>query len=140
MESKEIFAVILATLGIILVIGVLSLITKKDTETEQDPIPETTEITTPEPIYLQTDIWDQLREQNATTVTTDTTASAGSDMTGTETAALPEGTETAVTGFSDGNTVVTESAVIEGTDTTAAAEMTADTTVQTQQSYVLVLP
>ena len=45
MESKEIYTVLLAALGIILVIGILSLVTKPDSDTQQDSMPAITNAT-----------------------------------------------------------------------------------------------
>ena len=43
MESKEIYAVILAALGIVLVIGILSMITKSVNPEQQESIPVATD-------------------------------------------------------------------------------------------------
>lgn len=81
MESKEIFAVILAALGIIIVISILSMVTKNGRSGEQSSEPEITQLTQQEPVYLETDIWDVLREQNTTTAVTEETLPEGTDVT-----------------------------------------------------------
>ena len=91
METKEIFAVIIAVLAVIIVISVLSMITKRSGATKQDSSPEITEVPPITAITLETNIWDVLREQNTTTVLTEETLPespdgtdiiAGTDLTG----------------------------------------------------------
>ena len=71
MESKEIFAVILAVLAVIIVISVLSMVTRRGTTTQEDSAPAMTELPPVTAITWETDIWDVLREQNTTTVLTE---------------------------------------------------------------------
>ena len=133
METKEILAVILAAFGIILVIGILSMITKKGAAGSEDSVPEITEVTSQEPVYLETDIWDMLREQNTTTATTEeTTDVEGSDVTGDGSETLPEGAETGdVTGE---GTVSAGTADGSETETTAVTEIT-----ETQLTYFMII-
>jgi hypothetical protein len=116
METKEILALVLAAFGIILVIGILSMITNKNGTTKEDSAPEITQATQPDPVYLETDIWDLIREQNQTTVTTDeTTEAGGSGESGEETGTLPEGAETGdVTGEVTGDVTGDVSSDVSG--------------------------
>ena len=88
METKEILALVLAAFGIILVIGILSMITKKNDTTKEDSVPDITQVTQPEPVYLETDIWDVLNNQLFTTTTsteqTDANGSAVTAVTGAD--------------------------------------------------------
>lgn len=132
MESKEILAVVVATLGIILVIGILSLITKSTDTTEQDSKPVVSEVSEPQPVYLQTDIWDVLRAQNTTTVTTETTNADG-EIIIDETGTLPEG-ETVPTDISqDVNTAAADESAGSETETMTVTEESIP-----QQTYMFV--
>lgn len=135
MESKEIYTVLLAALGIILVIGILSLVTKSDSDTQQDSMPAITNATQQNSNIQKTDIWDLLREQNTTTATTATSAVefAGS---GTETGISSEGAETIL---SSGGIVVTESSPGSETETTAVTEPSNTAPVEPPQTYHFVL-
>lgn len=136
MESKEIYTVLLAALGIILVIGILSLVTKPDSDTQQDSMPAITKVTQQNSNFQETDIWDLLREQNTTTATTATSAveSAGS---GIETGISSEG---AVTILSSDGIVVTESSPGSETETAAVTEPSNTAPVEPPQSYHLIIP
>ena len=146
MEHKEIFAVILAALGIILVIGILSMVTKKPSTTEQSSAPEITEAPGPEPVYIETDIWDVLRDQNSTTVTTDTTMPLTPEGTVIYEGTILEGSDL-VLNLTDLLTGETEPGVELPAETGFGAE-TETTTVteamteapQPLQTYVLQLP
>ncbi len=148
MESKEIFAVILAVAGIVLVIGILSMVTKKDKASEQTSQPEITEVTQQQPVYLETDIWDVLREQNTTTDVTEVTLPDGSVSTD-----LPEGTAIEGTDLSGDVSAPesTDSALPEGaiTETVPGSETVTETTAEAgivalpeepMQTYILQLP
>ncbi|MBQ9907289.1 MAG: hypothetical protein IJM46_11015 [Oscillospiraceae bacterium] len=139
MESKEILAVILAALGIILLIGILSMVTKKNEMTEESSVPAVTEVTQPDPVYFETDIWDVIREQNATTAATEETLEDGTPVTtgsDGETGTLPEGAETL---NPDESGILTESGAETETETTTVTEATADLTPKVQ-TYILNLP
>ena len=142
METKEILALVLAAFGIILVIGILSMITKKNDTTKEDSVPEITQVTQQEPVFIETDIWDVLREQNQTTVTTEETAEAeGTGESGEETGTLPEGAVTGevsgdetgdVTGEATGDVSGDVSAItVEGSGSET------ETTVVTEQSQAV---
>ena len=148
MESKEIFAVILAVAGIVLVIGILSMVTKKDKAGEQTSQPEITEVTQQQPVYLETDIWDVLREQNTTTDVTEVTLPDGSVSTD-----LPEGTAIEGTDLSGDVSAPesTDSALPEDTltETVPGSETVTETTAEAgsvalpeepMQTYILQLP
>lgn len=148
MESKEIFAVILAVAGIVLVIGILSMVSKKDKAGEQTSQPEITEVTQQQPVYLETDIWDVLREQNTTTDVTEVTLPDGSVSTD-----LPEGTAIEGTDLSGDVSAPesTDAALPEGaiTETVPGSETVTETTVEAgsvelpeepMQTYILQLP
>ncbi len=116
MERKEIYTVVIAALGIILVIGLLSLFTKPDSKTQQNSMPAVTGATAQQSNASQTDIWDYLREQNTTTVTTETTAIESAVTTDT----LPEGAETLPT--QEGIEIPIVSGEITQSETTTATE------------------
>lgn len=146
MESKEILAVILAALGIILLIGILSMVTKKNEMTEESSVPAVTEVTQPDPVYFETDIWDVIREQNATTAATEETLEDGTPVTtgsDGETGTLPEGAETLPEGAEtlnpDESGILTESGAETETETTTVTEASADLTPKVQ-TYILNLP
>lgn len=138
METKEILALVLAAFGIILVIGILSMITKKNDTTKEDSVPEITQVTQQEPVYIETDIWDVLREQNQTTVATEETAEAeGTGESGEETGTLPEG---AVTGEVSGDETGEATGDVSGDVSAVTAEGSGsetETTAVTEQSQVV---
>lgn len=138
METKEILALVLAAFGIILVIGILSMITKKNDTTKEDSVPEITQVTQQDPVYIETDIWDVLREQNQTTVATEETAEAeGTEESGAETGTLPEG---AVTGEVSGDVTGEATGDVSGDVSAVTAEGSGsetETTAVTEQSQVV---
>ena len=139
MESREILAVIAAALGVILLIGILSIVSKKNQTTQEESAPVITEVTQPDPVYLETDIWDVIREQNATTVATEETLEDGTPVTtgsDGETGTLPEGAETL---NPDESGITAESGTETETETTTVTEITADLTPKVQ-TYILNLP
>lgn len=134
METKEILALVLAAFGIILVIGILSMITKKNDTTKEDSVPEITQVTQQDPVYIETDIWDVLREQNQTTVATEETAEAeGTEESGAETGTLPEG---AVTGEVSGDVTGEASGDVSAVTAEGSGSET-ETTAVTEQSQVV---
>lgn len=138
METKEILALVLAAFGIILVIGILSMITKKNDTTKEDSVPEITQVTQQDPVYIETDIWDVLREQNQTTAATEETAEAeGTGESGAETGTLPEG---AVTGEVSGDVTGEATGDVSGDVSAVTAEGSGsetETTAVTEQSQVV---
>ena len=89
MEKREVYTIILAVLGVCILMGIIGMIRgdKSDASSEVS-MPEISSIV----LTTKTDYWDYLREQQATTTTTDITDETGiydetglSDQTG-----LPE--------------------------------------------------
>ena len=138
MESKEILAVILAALITILIIGVLSMIKGRADASQNDSVPARTTVAEPDPVYMETDIWDYIREQNATTVTTSETAEEGLDETtesGEETGTLPEGSDITLDPFD--SDISTEPGIETETVTTTVTEMTEETVDNQPNTYIL---
>ena len=138
MESKEILAVILAALITILIIGVLSMIKGRADASQNDSVPARTTVAEPDSVYMETDIWDYIREQNATTVTTAETAEEGLDETtesGEETGTLPEGSDITLDPFD--SDISTEPGIETETETTTVTEMTEETVNNQPNTYIL---
>lgn len=146
MDHKEVFAVIIAAFGVIILIAVLNMArsaTKKPEDSETVPAQTT-------PIVLttaKTDIWDVLHNQNTTTTEAAETDENGSAVTTVEGTApadgseLPAETQPGETLPADGGTQPADTQATELTLSaiTAAPETAPAVTEATQPGYTIIV-